>query len=240
MLVDFHSHSSLSDGTLSIDEMVAAADRRGYDAYAVTDHVTGHDARYSDTVVAVRDAIERLRLHTPVRLFAGVELTDFAPSEIPMAAEMVRRYGAEVVVVHGECVSMTVLPGTNSAAVRSPGVDILAHPGLISEEDAREAARHAIFLELSARQGHNWANGHVHTMARKTGAALIVDSDSHDESGLLSVTKVEAIVRGAGGSLLMLRHMTEHMAPAMVERVRRRSASPRARNYAVPSARSAM
>lgn len=40
MLIDVHSHTTLSDGTLSVEAMVAAAERRGYDLYAVTDHVT--------------------------------------------------------------------------------------------------------------------------------------------------------------------------------------------------------
>lgn len=186
MLIDLHSHSILSDGTLTIAEMVAAAERHGYEAYAVTDHAGGDDPHYLDVVAEVRYRIDQLRPHTPLRLFAGVELTDFEPSAITAAAESARDSGAEVVVVHGECPTLDVPQGTNAAAVRCAEVDILAHPGLLSEHDADEATTRGIYLELSARQGHCWSNGHVYQTARKAGASLIVDSDAHDKGCYLS------------------------------------------------------
>ena len=222
MLIDLHSHSTLSDGTLSIEEMVAAAERRGYEAFAMTDHARGGDVAYRDVVAEVRTQIDRLRPETRIRLFAGVELTDFEPELIPQVAVEVRRYGAQVVVVHGECLSLSVAPGTNAAAVRCSAVDILAHPGLISEQDADEAARYGIYLELSARQGANWSNGHVYKMARIAGAPIIVNSDAHDEAGLLSAPKAEALVRGAGASELSLYQVRNQMAAAMYARLAQR------------------
>lgn len=222
MLIDMHSHSTMSDGTLSIEEMVAAAERRGYEAYAVTDHANGSDPAYRDIATAVRAEIERLRRHVSLRLFAGVELTDFDPAEIARAATEVRRHGAEIVVVHGECVSMPVPPGTNHAAVRAEGVDILAHPGLLTEEDAEVAARRGVYVEVSARQGHNWANGHVYRTARKANAPIIVDSDAHDEAGLLSEPKVMALLRGAGASELSTLAVQNQLAPLLVNRLSRR------------------
>lgn len=220
-----HSHSTLSDGTLSMEEIVAAAERRGYQALAVTDHAHATDPNYRDVVAAVRGEIDRLRNETSIRLFAGAELTDFEPSQIAHIAREVRRSGAQVVVVHGECVSMQVLPGTNAAAVRADGVDILAHPGLLTEEDAHEAARRGVYVEISARQGHNWANGHVYRTARKAMAPIIVDSDGHDEAGLLSHAKVEALLRGAGASELSLCQIKDQMAPVFVGTLLRRFAA---------------
>src|SRR5947209_20016367 len=100
MLIDLHSHSTLSDGDHSPDEMVAAAERNGYDVYALTDHASPHD--YRDMAAAVRAEIDRVRPHTSVQLFAGVELTELDPDQIARAAQEVRRHGAEVVVVNGE------------------------------------------------------------------------------------------------------------------------------------------
>jgi putative hydrolase len=217
VLIDLHSHSTLSDGTLTIEEMVAAAERHGYTAYAITDHARADN--YRDMATAVRDEVERLAPHTSLQLFAGVELTEFGPDRIARVAEEVRKAGAQVVVVHGECVTMPVPPGTNAAAVRSPGVDILAHPGLLSEEDAVLAARHGIYVELSARAGHCYANGHIYRVARKTGVPVVVDSDAHEESGLLSAAKVEAIVRGAGASEVFLERIRKEMAPALIHRL---------------------
>jgi putative hydrolase len=224
VLIDLHSHSILSDGTLSIEEMVAAAERHGYEAYAVTDHAFGNDPHYLDVVSEVRRQIDALRPETPMSLFAGVELTDFAPESIAGAAEAVRRVGAQVVVVHGECPTLDVPPGTNAAAVRCEEVDVLAHPGLISERDADEATVRGIYLELSARQGHCWSNGHVYQTARKSGAFLVVDSDAHEESGLLSVPQVRALIRGAGTSELSLNQVVNQMTPRLIAKLARRLA----------------
>jgi len=51
-------------------------------------------------------------------------------------------------------------------------VDILAHPGLISEEDASMAAKNNVYLEITTRKGHSLTNGHVAKTALKTGANL--------------------------------------------------------------------
>lgn len=222
MLIDLHSHSTLSDGTRSIEQMLAAAERRGYHAYAVTDHARNGDPGYRDVVTAVRDEVERLAPQTPIHLFAGVEVTDFEPARIPQVAEEVRRAGAEVVVVHGECLVLDVAPGTNAAAVRSPGVDILAHPGLLAEEDAEAAGRHGIYVEISARHGADYANGHVYRVARRAGAPIIVNSDAHEEAGLLSPAKVDALVRGAGAPQSFLIKVHDEMAGPLVDRLLRR------------------
>lgn len=218
MLVDFHSHSTLSDGALSIEEMVAAAERRGYTALAVTDHANADDTAYRDVVIAVRDAVDRLRFQTSLYLFAGVELSNFAPDLIPSVAEEVRRHGAEVVVIHGECVTMDVLPGTNAAAVRASGVDILGHPGLLTEADADAATRGGVYVELSARQGHCYGNGHVYATARKASTPVIIDSDAHDEDGLLTERKAMDVLQGAGASQLFVKRYTESLAPALLRR----------------------
>jgi histidinol phosphatase-like PHP family hydrolase len=223
MVIDLHSHSTISDGTLSVEEAVAAAERHGYTALAITDHVTDGTGGYAEIVGEVRAEIERLRPQTRVQLFAGVEITDFPPDRIAWMAQRVRQLGAEVVVVHGECVSMTVIPGTNAAAIRAPGVDILGHPGLVTDEDAVEAARRGIYLELSAKGGHSWANGHVYATARRAAANLIVDSDAHDEVGLLSVSRVHAVLRGAAAGEVDARRVVERDVTVLLRRLMSRA-----------------
>lgn len=224
MLIDLHSHTTLSDGTLTFDELVAAAERRSYDALAITDHVRGNDPAYCDIASAVRHEVECLAAQTNMRILAGVEVTDFEPSAIPSVAKRVRRAGAQVVVVHGECLTLTVAPGTNAAAVRSPDVDILAHPGLLSPEDAIAAARNGIYVELSAIVGASYANGHICWVARRAGAPIVVNSDAHDEAGMLSRPKVAAILRGAGAPESFLHVQQSIMAPALLQKLLRREA----------------
>jgi histidinol phosphatase-like PHP family hydrolase len=101
-------------------------------------------------------------------------------------------------VVHGETPVEPVAPGTNRAAVECPDVDILAHPGFISEEDAALAASNSVTLELTSRGGHSLTNGHVARVARLTGAQLVVNTDTHAPSDLLDQAGARLVALGAG------------------------------------------
>ena len=127
-----------------------------------------------------------------------VELTHVPPSKIGEAAKRAKSLGARIVIVHGETITEPVQEGTNRAALECPDVDILAHPGLLTEKDARLAAQRGILLELSARKGHSLTNGHVARMALRTDAQLVVDSDAHAPQDLLTETIAVAVARGAG------------------------------------------
>ncbi len=127
----------------------------------------------------------------------GVELTHMPPEAIDAAAERAKALGA-LVIVHGESPVEPVPPGTNRAALHSRWVDILAHPGLITEEEASLAARQGIFLEVSARRGHSLTNGHLVQVARRTGAMLLVNSDAHAPEDLLNSEQALLVARGAG------------------------------------------
>ena len=89
-----------------------------------------------------------------------------------------------LIVLHGETVVEPLEKGTNRAAIES-GIDILAHPGLISEEDVKLAAKLNVNLEITTRKGHSLTNGHVAKLAvklfidrfiisRKIGACIVL------------------------------------------------------------------
>jgi putative hydrolase len=84
--------------------------------------------------------------------------------------------------------------GTNFAAVQSPHVDILAHPGLLTIEEASLAAKNNIFIELTARKGHSTTNSHVASVSQKAKARLLVNSDAHHEKDLLMPELVKFIL----------------------------------------------
>jgi putative hydrolase len=106
--------------------------------------------------------------------------------------------GAQVVVVHGETVTEPVAPGTNAAAVRCPDVDILAHPGLLTEEDASAAALNDVYLEITARKGHSAANGRVAGVAARAGARVLFGTDTHAPGDLATVDHARKILMAAG------------------------------------------
>ena len=196
MLYDFHTHSLLSDGSLSPMELIYRALSNSYSAIAITDHSSiGYLSRIVREV-ALDCALARAKW--PIKAIPGVELTYVPPAAIHETAKRAKELGAWVVVVHGETIVEPVEKGTNKAALQCPYVDILAHPGLITKEEAQLAASNGIFLEISARKGHSLTNGHVARLAKETGAKLLLDSDAHDPSDILTPELARRILAGAG------------------------------------------
>lgn len=195
-MYDCHSHSFLSDGELGPAELARRAEHRGLSGLAVTDHVD--PVTVEDIVGPLADRVEELRTAMEIDLLAGCEITHTPPALIEEVASRARRAGAEIVLVHGETLVEPVPPGTNEVAVKTPNVDVLAHPGFIEEASVRRAARNEVMLEISARKGHALANGHLVNQARGTDAELVVNSDAHAPGDLITTEFAESVVRGSG------------------------------------------
>ncbi len=196
MVYDFHTHTTLSDGELTPIELIRRAHETGYRAIAITDHCgAGALARVLSELIKDCALAEQ---YWDIIAIPGVELTHVPAPAIAGLAQQARELGAKLVVVHGETIVEPVEPGTNRAAIGAGNVDILAHPGLLTLEEAREAARNDVFLELSARRGHCLTNGHVARLAQAAGALLVLDSDTHSPDDLLTLSLAQGVARGAG------------------------------------------
>jgi putative hydrolase len=192
MLYDFHTHTFNSDGVLSSLELIRRAMVQGYSAIAITDHVNvGSLARI---IKEVRDDCALARANWDILAIPGVELTYVPPQAISETARRAKELGACLVIVHGETSVEPVEKGTNFAAVQSAYVDILAHPGLLTIEDASLAAENNVFIEITTRRGHSTTNSHVAAVSLKAKARLLVSSDAHQEDDLLTSSLVESIL----------------------------------------------
>jgi len=195
-LYDFHTHTFLSDGVLSPIELIRRAIVNGYTALGIADHCgAGTMARIIEE--AAGDA-ELAFQHWNLRVFPGVELTHVPASSIADLAAEAKRLGASHVVVHGESPVEPVEPGTNLAAAGCPDVDVLAHPGLLTAEEARLAAETGVFIEITAKEGHSLGNGRVYAMARDAGADCLLNSDTHLPSHLLTGEFARTVALAAG------------------------------------------
>lgn len=193
-MIDLHTHSIFSDGELLPSELVRRAVVMGYTAIAITDHV---DFTNIDQVLAGINKIRYVEDEWDIKVLPGVEITHVPPGKIKKLVDIARKLGAEIVVVHGETLVEPVMPGTNRAAIEA-GTDILAHPGLISRDDALLAAQEGVCLEITSRCGHNRANGHVARIADEVGADLVVGTDSHSPGDLITDRTAHEIAIGAG------------------------------------------
>ncbi|MGH7697408.1 MAG: histidinol phosphate phosphatase domain-containing protein, partial [Candidatus Dormibacteria bacterium] len=134
----------------------------------------------------------------PIPAVPGVEVTRVPPERVARVAARARSLGARLVVVHGETLGDFPQPGLNLAACRCPDVDILGHPGLISEEAAEQARERGIHLEVTAAGLHGLTNGHVVRVALRVGARLVLDSDAHRPESLLTAERQRQVLEGSG------------------------------------------
>jgi histidinol phosphatase-like PHP family hydrolase len=169
----------------------------------------------------ISDDCALARAYWDILAIPGIELTHMPPQAISEAAQKAKELGAWLVVVHGESPVEPVERGTNLAAVQSPFVDILAHPGLITPEEAALAAQNSIFLELTARRGHSTTNGHVALTSQKAKAKLLVNSDAHSETDLLTPALARDIVKQAGLSERECQQILERHPLLLIEKVKR-------------------
>lgn len=194
-MIDLHLHSLFSDGELIPSELVRRLESLGYSVAAITDH---SDSSTLDFIIPRIVQVARdLNDSQSVKVIPGIELTHISPDLIGPLVKRARELGAKLVVMHGETIVEPVTPGTNRAGLEA-GVDILAHPGLISIEEVALAAEKGVYLEISARKGHCFANGHVARLASEVGAKLLLNSDGHSPTDFMTKEFASKVVEGAG------------------------------------------
>ncbi|HUH67192.1 MAG TPA: histidinol phosphate phosphatase domain-containing protein [Syntrophales bacterium] len=194
-MIDLHTHSIFSDGELIPSELARRAKVRGYGALAITDH--GDHSNFDFIIPRLVRVCGKLADAMGIALIPGIEITHVPPDYIHELAVECRKAGARIIVVHGETVVEPVAKGTNRAAVVAP-IDILAHPGLITAEEAMEASRNSVYLEITTRNGHSLTNGHVARIAREAKAPLILNTDSHAPGDLVDQNMAWNVAIGAG------------------------------------------
>jgi putative hydrolase len=194
-MIDLHTHTFLSDGECGPAELVRRAEHAGYRAIGITDHADA--SNLDDLVSSLVQFARETQPFMKIRIIPGVELTHVPPGQISGLVRRARQLGARLVLLHGETVSEPVALGTNRAGIDA-GIDILAHPGIISEEEVRLAAANGVHLEISARYSHGLGNGRVVSLARDAGAALVINSDAHAPSDILTPNWREKVAFGSG------------------------------------------
>ncbi|MBW1615453.1 MAG: histidinol phosphate phosphatase domain-containing protein [Deltaproteobacteria bacterium] len=195
-MIDLHSHTIYSDGELIPAELVRRAQSIGLKAIAITDHDDGSNMDFIIPKI-VSIALELNYILKNIKVIPGIEITHVPPQLIKDKVLKARKLGAKIVAVHGETIVEPVAIGTNKAAIEAQA-DILAHPGLITEEDAILAKEKNVMLEITARAGHSLTNGHVARLAKQIGAKIIINTDTHSPENLINIETAKKITLGAG------------------------------------------
>ncbi|MFH1995832.1 MAG: histidinol phosphate phosphatase domain-containing protein [Candidatus Omnitrophota bacterium] len=194
-MIDLHTHTLLSDGELLPSEMVRRAHVAGYTAIALTDHVGTSNIDF--VLPRLVRVSKQLNKYWDILVLPGVEITHAPLEQLKPLVRYARKHRAKVVIGHGETVSEPVIPGTNRAAIEA-GVDILAHPGLISRDDIKLAVRKKVLLEITTRKSHRRPNKRLVRLGLPLGAKFVLDTDSHSEKDFVSDKKARSFLKGLG------------------------------------------
>lgn len=193
-MYDFHVHSILSDGELLPAELAQRYKAKGYKAIAISDHVD-----MSNIKIVVPSIVEFCRNFSDpkITVIPAIELTHILLNQFATLIKYARSHGIKLVIAHGETLVEPVIPGTNKKALQSD-IDILAHPGLISEIDAKLAAKRGIYLELTSRKGHSISNGHVAKIATQAKAKMVFNTDCHSPDNILDLEIRRNFIKASG------------------------------------------
>ena len=217
-MYNLHAHTFLSDGALLPSEVAVRYQDKGYCVIAITDH-----ADYSNIKQVAKSVIEFCRRwpkNSSIKVLPGVELTHLPPEQFKPLAALARKEGLKIIIAHGETPVEPVTKDTNHLALLAD-IDILAHPGLISDEDTKLASSRGIFLEITSRRGHNQANTHVIKQARKFGAKLILNNDSHTPEDIISPEELIKVGLDSGLTQVEIDKIYQDVKEFLIKKERR-------------------
>lgn len=208
-MIDFHTHTLFSDGVLSPAEHVRRAFMLGYSVIGLTDHVDFSNLEFIyESILKFKDSMKNCGWD--INIIPGIELTHVPVKKIATIVNKARGIGVPLIIMHGESPVEPVEKGTNLAAIDA-GVDIVAHPGFISDEAVKLAVKNKVSLEISARKGHSLTNGYVAKIANKHGAKLVLDSDAHTPADFLTDAFKEKVALGCGMDEKQILSMEENI-----------------------------
>jgi DNA polymerase (family 10) len=128
---DLHTHTNLTDGVASLEDMVAAAERRGYQYYAVTDHAPNlvMQQMTDEKMLMQRAEVAALQQRVGLTLLHGTELNIAADGSVDWDADFLDGFDLCVASVHSSFdQDRTTMTARFITAVENPSVNIIGHP----------------------------------------------------------------------------------------------------------------
>jgi DNA polymerase (family 10) len=192
---DLHCHTTTSDGTATAEEMVAAAQERGMEYLAITDHSASHgfgDHVTDDQLRARIDEIHALNERTKgFEVLIGTE-TNILPDGSPdYPDELLARLDWVIASVHTSFqMGAKAMTDRMVAAIEHPLVDAIGHPtgrkierrqpyALDIERVIEAAARTGTMVEINASPDRRDLNEVNARAAAAAGVRILINSDAH-------------------------------------------------------------
>jgi DNA polymerase (family 10) len=197
---DLHMHTTATDGTASIEEMISAAQARGLQYIAITDHskrvtmANGLDSqRLCEHWDRIDAAAKKVKGFTVLK---GVEVDILEAGGLDLDDGVLAEADWVVASVHyGQNQPREKITSRIVDALANPNVDAIAHPTgrLINKRKPYEvdldavyetAARFGKFLELNANPQRLDLDDVACAAAKRHGIPIVISTDAHSIVGL--------------------------------------------------------
>ncbi|HEX9034433.1 MAG TPA: DNA polymerase/3'-5' exonuclease PolX [Streptosporangiaceae bacterium] len=196
---DLHTHTNLTDGVATLDEMVATARARGYEYFAVTDHAPNlfMQRMTTEKMLEQRDQVRKLEARMAgdgdraMTLLHGTELNIAADGTVDWPDDILAGFDLCVASVHSHFdQSQAEMTRRFLRACENPQVNIIGHPSARRigkrppvdvdwNEVFRACTRTGTALEVNCHPERLDLPSDLIKAARDAGVRFSVDTDSH-------------------------------------------------------------
>ncbi len=210
---DLHCHTTLSDGRQTLEQMAEAAQARGYEYLAVTDHSASHgfgnhvtgemlEARI-DEVAALNERLDG------ITILAGSEVNILPDGSLDYPDELLARLDWVIASVHTSfAMDEAAMTDRVIRALEHPLVDALGHPtgrkietrppySLDMTRVIEAAARTGTLVEINSAPDRRDMNEIHARAAAAAGVKVVIDSDAHGTNTLANIRYGVATARRA-------------------------------------------
>jgi DNA polymerase (family 10) len=210
---DLHSHTTLSDGRNTLEEMAEAGRERGYAYMAITDHSASHgfgdhvsEERLWERIDEIADWNKGKR---GFRLLAGSEVNIGLDGSLDYSEDVLAALDWVVASVHTSfAISEKEMTARVLAAVENPYVDCIGHLtgrligrrepyGIDVEAVAEAAARNGTMIEINGNPNRRDLSEHHARLARDAGVTIVLNTDAHGVETLNNMSYAVATARRA-------------------------------------------
>ena len=210
---DLHSHTTLSDGRNTLEEMAEAGRERGYAYMAITDHSASHgfgdhvtEERLWERIDEVADWNKGKR---GFRLLAGSEVNIGLDGSLDYSDDVLAALDWVVASVHTSfAISEKEMTARVLAAIENPYVDCIGHLtgrligrrepyGIDVEAVAEAAARNGTMIEINGNPNRRDLSEHHARLAGEAGVTIVLNTDAHGVETLNNMDYAVATARRA-------------------------------------------
>src|SRR3984885_222208 len=195
---DVHMHTVETDGRNTIEEMAEAAQARGYQYMAITDHSQNLAFANGLTDERALAHIERIRAAEKsikgIRIFAGVEVDILVDGTLDLSGPVLEQMDIVIASVHSQfSQDKATMTDRLLTAISNPNTSIIGHPTgrQLLRRDAypfdvdailQSAFKHKVAMELNSYPDRlDLCDVHLR-MANQHGVKIVINTDSHHTS----------------------------------------------------------